>query len=58
MTRLHTPEEVAGLFRVTVKTLYQWRYRGIGPKSIKIEGALRYSEAAIQDYLKRQEAAS
>lgn len=52
------PEEVAAIFGITVKGLYNWRYRGVGPKATPIEGHLRYSEQEVKDYIKRQEAAS
>ncbi|GHK02572.1 hypothetical protein SY2F82_43690 [Streptomyces sp. Y2F8-2] len=39
---LATPAEVAAYLGVPVKTLYQWKYRGIGPNVHKVGRHLRY----------------
>lgn len=51
------PREVAAIFSVELKTLRNWRYLGVGPKSTKFEGSVRYAESAVKDYIARQEAA-
>jgi len=40
--RMATPPEVAGYLQVPVKTLYQWRYRGEGPRAFRVGRHIRY----------------
>jgi predicted DNA-binding transcriptional regulator AlpA len=49
--RLMRPEEVAERLGVAKATLYSWRLRRQGPPSVKIEGALRYSETALGSWV-------
>jgi len=37
-----TAAEVSEHYRIPLKTLYQWRYLGIGPRAAKIGKHLRY----------------
>lgn len=45
---LWTIEDVAAYLRVPVQTLYQWRYKNIGPPSRKCGRHLRYDPAAVR----------
>jgi hypothetical protein len=38
---LLTPQDLAAFLRIPVKTLYQWRYQGIGPTAIRVGRHLR-----------------
>lgn len=48
---LMTLAEVAELLSVPVATLYCWRYRGEGPSGYKIGRHVRYSRAAVEQWL-------
>ncbi|MCM8549204.1 AlpA family transcriptional regulator [Streptomyces sp. STCH 565 A] len=53
---LATPAEVAEYLGVPVKTLYQWKYRGIGPNVHKVGRHLRYRWAEVDAWLNAQAA--
>jgi len=50
-TRLLTIEEVAELIGVHSSTLRAWRRKGIGPAYIKGPRIVRYSMAAVQEWI-------
>lgn len=54
MEKLLTPEEAANVLGVPLTTLYQWRHRRRGPRSIKVGRHLRYRPADIEAYLDAQ----
>jgi excisionase family DNA binding protein len=49
--QLMTIEEVATFLRVPVGTLYQWRYKGTGPKSVRVGRHVRYRQNDVQSWL-------
>ncbi len=49
--RLLSPEEVARFLGVPVKTLYQWRYKGLGPQAFRVGRHLRYRPADVEAWL-------
>ena len=52
---LATPEDLAEfLHDIPIKTLAQWRYRGVGPKYRKVGRHVRYDWADIHAWLARQ----
>jgi predicted site-specific integrase-resolvase len=51
------PTEVAHSLKLKVKTLHNWRTRGVGPPGVKVGGALRYRREAVDGWLAAQEAA-
>jgi predicted DNA-binding transcriptional regulator AlpA len=51
---LATAEQVSEFLGVPVATLYQWRYRGIGPRASKIGKHLRYRWTDIESYVDQQ----
>ena len=51
MTRLLTPPEAAERLARPERTLAQWRYQGRGPRYVKVEGAVRYPQDALNDYI-------
>lgn len=52
---LATPEDLAGfLNNIPLKTLAQWRSRGVGPKYRKVGRHVRYDWADIHAWLARQ----
>ncbi|MEU5440110.1 helix-turn-helix transcriptional regulator [Streptomyces griseofuscus] len=53
---LATPAEVASYLGVPVKTLYQWKYRGIGPNVHKVGRHLRYRWTEVDAWVNAQTA--
>lgn len=49
---LMTIPQVAGVLGVPDRTLRYWRYRGTGPKAIKVGRHVRYQRAEIERYLR------
>jgi predicted DNA-binding transcriptional regulator AlpA len=52
--RLAEPQEVADFLRVDRKLLYDWRYRGIGPRALRVGGHLRYRWSEVERWLDEQ----
>lgn len=52
--RLLTIDETADFLGLKRSTLYHWRWRGIGPVSIKVGQRVRYSEADLLEWLETQ----
>lgn len=42
MDQLLTAQQVSDYLQVPLPTLYQWRYRGIGPRAARVGRYLRY----------------
>jgi predicted site-specific integrase-resolvase len=53
MKKLLKPADVADRFCLSVRTLANWRSRGEGPKFIKINGRVRYSQEDVDAYEKK-----
>ncbi|HLT09233.1 MAG TPA: helix-turn-helix domain-containing protein [Micromonosporaceae bacterium] len=51
---LATAEEVAAYLGVPVRTLYQWRLRGTGPRASKVGRHLRYRWSEVERWLDEQ----
>ncbi len=48
---LATPVEVAEYLQVPLKTLYQWRYQGEGPRAYRVGRHLRYRWEDVEAWL-------
>ena len=48
---LLTVKQVAALLQVPPATLHTWRYRGIGPKAMKVGRYLRYRRGDVEEWL-------
>ncbi len=46
-------EDASRMLGVHTVTLYKWRSRGVGPKSYRVGGAVRYRPSEINDWLQR-----
>jgi excisionase family DNA binding protein len=57
MDKLLTLAEVAEALGVPVATLYQWRYKGTGPRGIRVGRHVRYRATDIEAWLAEQAAA-
>lgn len=55
---LATPEQLSEYLGIPMKTLYQWRYEGHGPKGVRIGKHLRYRWENVDAWVAQQEAAS
>ena len=53
---LGEPEEVGAYLKVPVRTLYEWRFKGTGPRSIKVGRHLRYRWSDVEAWLEEQAA--
>jgi DNA-binding transcriptional MerR regulator len=51
---LWTPTDVATYLGVPVQTLYQWRYKGLGPPGRRVGRHLRYEPAAVRAWFEAQ----
>jgi excisionase family DNA binding protein len=50
-----TPEEIADRLKVSLSWLAKARMNGDGPPFIKVGRAIRYSEAALQQWMKSRQ---
>jgi len=44
-------EEVGAYLQVPVKTLYDWRHRGCGPRGMRVGRYVRYRRAYVEIWL-------
>lgn len=51
LSRLLTVQELADLLRVPVKTIYTWRYKGIGPPAVPLGRYLRFRAEDVAAWL-------
>jgi excisionase family DNA binding protein len=51
LSRLLTVRELADLLRVPVKTIYTWRYKGIGPPAVPVGRYLRFRVEDVAAWL-------
>ena len=54
MQKLLNLKETAGLIGVPVKTLYDWRHRGIGPTMIKVGRHLRIDPDDLDEWVQER----
>lgn len=54
-TELLDAHEVAALLRVHFQTINGWRVRGEGPRFVKVGTRVRYTRAAIEQWLSERE---
>ncbi len=47
---LWTSPETATALNLAEQTLANWRWRGIGPPYLKMNGAVRYQPAAVREW--------
>jgi len=51
---LASAKEVSAYLGVPLSTIYQWRYRGVGPRAVKVGRHLRYRWADVERWLDEQ----
>jgi predicted DNA-binding transcriptional regulator AlpA len=49
-----SPSQLAAELDIPIKTLYQWRYRGTGPRAHRIGKHVRYRRRDIEAWLATQ----
>ncbi|MDI3210490.1 helix-turn-helix domain-containing protein [Arthrobacter sp. AL12] len=54
MDELLTPSQLALKLHKPAASLAQWRYKGIGPKFVKIGSAVRYRASDVEAWLDAQ----
>lgn len=57
LPRLLKPEQVADELCIETKTLANWRSQRIGPPYLKLNGAVRYAEKELTEWLAAQQVA-
>jgi predicted DNA-binding transcriptional regulator AlpA len=53
-SELLTAAELAEKLHKTAAALAQWRYKGVGPKFVKIGGGVRYRASDVEAWLDAQ----
>ena len=53
-----TPDQVAERYQVSPDSLKEWRYKGVGPKYLRIGKRVRYRMADLERWEQEQEAAN
>lgn len=51
MDTLLTPQQIAEICGVPVKTVYQWNYAGTGPRPIRVGRHVRYRPSDLTSWL-------
>lgn len=46
-----TPQDLAELLQVPLTTIYGWRYKGAGPRGMKVGRHVRYRRADVETWL-------
>jgi predicted DNA-binding transcriptional regulator AlpA len=49
--RMWSVEDLSDFLQVPVKTLYQWRLRGYGPKGRRVGKYVRYKESDVVEWV-------
>ncbi len=48
---VYTPDEAAGILKVSVRTLARWRSKGVGPRFVQVNQVVRYVAADLDEWL-------
>lgn len=49
--RMISPKELAALLQVPLQTIYQWRYRGGGPRGYRVGRHVRFRMSDVEAWL-------
>ena len=49
--RLLTLKQCADLLQIPLVTLYQWRHKGQGPPSVRLNGTIRVRESDLEAWI-------
>jgi excisionase family DNA binding protein len=53
---LPSVDEVSEVLGVPVRTLYQWRHKGVGPLGLRVGRHLRYRAVDVSEWIDRRAA--
>lgn len=53
-TEFLSPDDLSEELRVPVRTIYAWRYRGEGPRGIKVGRHVRYRREDVDAWIEQQ----
>jgi predicted site-specific integrase-resolvase len=53
-----TPDQVAERYQVSPDSLKEWRYKGVGPKYLRIGKRVRYRVSDLERWEQEREAAN
>ena len=56
--RLLSVQEVAAVVQVPVKTIYQWRHRGEGPRPMRLGKYLRFDPVDVATWIEARKVCS
>lgn len=51
--KLISTKDAAEMLGKTANTLKRWRYEGIGPDYVEVEGTIRYDVAVLEEYVRK-----
>ena len=54
LDKLLSPQDLARYLDVPLSTLYDWRWRGEGPKGFRVGKHIRYRRSDIEEWIQRQ----
>jgi excisionase family DNA binding protein len=52
--KLFTPQELAAYLDVPVSTLYDWRWRGEGPRGFRAGKHIRYLRSDVEQWIRQR----
>lgn len=52
MTKLMSTQDVADVLGVPLPTFYRWRTEGKGPAGIRVGRRIKFTQAAVDEWLK------
>lgn len=53
-----TPDQVAERYQISPDSLKEWRYKGVGPRYLRIGKRVRYRESDLEQWEQEREAAA
>jgi predicted DNA-binding transcriptional regulator AlpA len=53
MPRLITTREAAKVLGKSAATIRRWRYEGVGPNYVVLEGSVMYDVAVLEEYIRK-----
>jgi excisionase family DNA binding protein len=56
--RLLSVQDVAALLQIPIKTIYDWRCRGVGPRPIRMGRYLRFDPADVARWVEQRRTVS
>jgi len=51
MERFLSPQDLSDVLAIPLKTIYDWNYRGAGPRALRVGRHVRYREGDVVAWL-------